>query len=96
MQSQQEQRTPNIEMASGAVSRASLHAEANFKRLMRVQGWWVDTTRFDCDPSYATELIRFATASQSFALRECAIVLQTALDGPAPCNTGRVASYGLL
>ena len=79
-------------MAANVVCHASLQAEANFKRLMSVQGWWVDTTRFDCDPSYATELIRFATTSQSFALRECATLLQAQLEGPVPCNIGSVAS----
>ncbi len=51
-------------------------AAVEFKWLMASQGWWVDSDRFAADPRYAGELLRLATKSQSFALRECASLLQ--------------------
>ncbi len=50
--------------------------EVEFKWRMASQGWWVDSARFASDAGYASELLRLATKSQSFALRECAWLLQ--------------------
>ena len=76
---------------SGATSsgdeRVSLLTEIDFKWLMAGQGWWVDTTRFHGDPSYAARFLRLALASQSVALRECAALLQAQLGGLAPGDT---------
>lgn len=82
MTSLAEQRPQEIEIASSDAPRNSLLEEGNFKRLMNIQGWWVDTARFDNDPLYASELVRFATASQSFALRESATLLQAQMGDP--------------
>ena len=54
--------------------------EVEFKWLMARQGWWVDTARFAVDANYASELLQLATKSQSFALRECASLLQDTSD----------------
>lgn len=61
--------------------RVSLLTEIDFKWLMAGQGWWIDTTRFHRDPSYAAQFLRLALASPSFALRECAAVLQAQFGG---------------
>lgn len=67
--------------AAGADERLVLLAEVDFKWLMAGQGWWVDTTRFHRDPAYATRFLRLAMASPSFALRECAALLQAQTGG---------------
>ena len=54
--------------------------EVEFTWLMARQGWWVDTARFAADAHYASELLQLATKSQSFALRECASLLQDPSD----------------
>lgn len=84
MQSQPGQQPTVTETATGADPRATLLTEIDFKWLMAGQGRWIDTTRFHDDPSYAAGLIRWALASQSFALRECATLLQAQMGGPAP------------
>ena len=76
MQNQYQDGTHKLDIATGRTSGVTLLAEVNFKRLMSMQGWWVDSSRVDSDLSYASELIRFATSSQSFALRECATLLR--------------------
>jgi len=68
-----------IDVARRSDSRVSLLAEVDFKWLMAGQGWWIDPTRFHCDPSYAAGLIRFALASQLLALRASAMSMQTQL-----------------
>jgi hypothetical protein len=55
----------------------ALLAEVDFKWLMTGQGRWIDLARFHDEPAYASELLEVALASQSFALRECATLLQT-------------------
>lgn len=50
----------------------SLLAEVDFKWLMAGHGWWVDTTRFHDDATYASELLRCALGSESPTLRRCA------------------------
>jgi len=52
-------------------------AEIDFKWLMTGQGQGIDIARFRCDAAYATECLSLALASESFALRECAALLQT-------------------
>ncbi len=71
-----------------ADTRASLLAEVDFKWLMSGQGWWVDTSRFHNDTSYAEALLKLALASQSFALRECAALLQTQRLQPQTSHAG--------
>ena len=66
----------------------SLLTEVDFKWLMAGHGWWMDTTRFHRDPTYAAGLLGLAMASESFALRECAATLQAQLGGTAACSTG--------
>jgi len=83
MKNQPEYKTHDEEMASNARFDETLLTEVDFKWLMAGQGWWVDTARLDTDPFYAAELIRFATKSQSFALRECAQSLHARLNDPA-------------
>ena len=56
---------------------ASMLTEVDFKWLLAGEGQWIDVIRFRCDFSYAADLIRVALLSPSFALRECAAVLQT-------------------
>ena len=46
----------------------SLLTEVDFKWLMAGHGWWMDTTRFHRDPTYAAGLLGLAMASESFAL----------------------------
>ena len=58
----------------------SLLAEVDFKWLMAGQGWWVDTTRFHEDPTYAKTLLRCAMGSRSSALRVCAAALLTEIE----------------
>ena len=48
------------------------------------QGWWIDPQRFESDAAYAVEVLRFALASESLALRACADSLQTQLCEPIP------------
>lgn len=61
---------------TGADARASLLNEVAFKWLMARHGWWIDATRLHADPLYADEILRLALASNSIALRECAVRLQ--------------------
>ena len=61
----------------------ALLAEVDFKWLMNGHGWWVDATRFGCDPSYAAELLRCAMESDSAALRVSAAALLAAGHGCA-------------
>ena len=68
--------------APNADERGLLLAEVDFKWLMAGLGWWIDTTRFHSDPSYAAGYLRLAMASQTFALRECAASLQAQIGGP--------------
>ena len=56
--------------------------EVDFKWLMAGQGWWIDTTRLHSDPSYAARFLRLAKASPSFALRQCATILQKLIGVP--------------
>lgn len=77
MQNLTRQGLPVAEVVPHSDARASLLAEVDFKWLMAGQGWWIDPTRFSCDPSYADGLIRFALASQLFALRASAALIQT-------------------
>ena len=72
--------------AGGADDGASLLTEVDFKWLMAGQGWWIDTTRFHSDPSYAARYLRLAMASSSFALRQCAARLQDLMGGPLTCG----------
>lgn len=65
-----------VAAVTDADARIGLLAEVDFKWLMAGEGQWIDATRFHCDPVYAAGLIRWALASPSFALRECAAVLQ--------------------
>lgn len=58
---------------------ACLLTRVDFKWLMAGQGWWIDPHRFQHDSFYANEVLRFALASQSRALRACAASLQTQL-----------------
>lgn len=74
--------------ASQFDARDFLMAEVDFKWLMAGQGRWIDTSRLHCDPPYAAALIRWALASPSFALRECAALLQAQLGGLAYCDAG--------
>lgn len=89
MQGQAEQVPRVDEAVPSADERVSLLAEVDFKWLMAGLGWWIDTTRFHSDPSYAAGFLRLAMASQSFALRECAASLQAQIGGPAACRAGR-------
>lgn len=88
----QAERVPGVdEAAPGADERVSLLAEVDFKWLMAGLGWWIDTTRFHSDPSYAAGFLRLAMASQSFALRECAASLQAQIGGPLHATPGGLA-----
>lgn len=58
-----------------------LLAEVDFKWLMAGQGWWIDTTRFHSDASYAAWFIGSAMASQSPALRASAACLLLRCEG---------------
>ena len=62
---------------------ACLLAKVDFKWLMAGQGWRVDLHRFQSDPSYAADLLRFALASPSFALRGSAASIQNQIGGLA-------------
>ena len=84
MQSQAEQAT--AQAVGEADDGASLVTEVDFKWLMAGQGWWIDTTRFHSDPSYAARFLRLALASSSFALRQCAALLQDLMGGPLTCG----------
>jgi hypothetical protein len=78
------QTTPAIQVVPGAGSAEacdSLLAEVDFKWLMAGQGWWIDQSRFRCDPLYAARLIRFGLTSQSFALRASAALIQIQMGG---------------
>jgi hypothetical protein len=66
-----------IEAASQTEACASLLAEVDFKWLMAGQGLRIDLARFRRDAVYAANLISLALDSESFALRECATLLQT-------------------
>ena len=61
---------------TGSDARDSLLTEVEFKWLMAGHGWWIDMARFRRDPAYATDLLRLALASESAALRDCAVMLQ--------------------
>ncbi|MDB5846134.1 MAG: hypothetical protein JWP79_3444 [Polaromonas sp.] len=63
---------------------ACLLARVDFKWLMAGQGWWIDPHRFESDAAYAVEVLRFALASESLALRACAASLQTQFFKPVP------------
>jgi hypothetical protein len=56
--------------------RGLLLEEVNFKWLLAGLGWWIDMSRFQCDPSYATRFLELAEASDSPELRDCAVSLQ--------------------
>ena len=58
---------------------ALLLARVDLKWLMAGQGWWIDPHRFEHEASYADSVLRFALESQSPALRECAVSIQTRL-----------------
>lgn len=73
---------------STADESVSLLTEVDFKWLMAGHGWWMDTTRFHRDPTYAAVLLGLAMASESFALRDCAATLKAQLGGTAACATG--------
>jgi hypothetical protein len=49
--------------------------DVDFKWLMSGFGWWIDTIRIHQDPSYATQCLNSAMASDSLALRNCAAKL---------------------
>lgn len=59
-------------------------AAVDFKWLMTGHGWWVDSSRFHADPSYAAAMLDLAIASPSAALRECAVRLLAQMGAPAP------------
>ena len=61
---------------------ACLLARVDLKWLLAGQGWWIDPHRFESDGAYTVEVLRFALASQSLALRACAASLQTQLCQP--------------
>lgn len=84
-QSRAEQGLPVADVAGSSDSRVSLLAEVDFKWLMAGHGWWIDPARFHCDPSYAAGLIGFALASQSFALRASAALMQTQVGDRVSC-----------
>lgn len=73
-------------------ARVSLLAEVDFKWLMAGQGWWIDMTRFHSDLAYAAAFIRFAMASPSFVLRDCAAFMQSQMGEPACGEIGSPAS----
>ena len=79
-------------LADGATGsgdeRISLLTEIDFKWLMAGQGWWIDTTRFHKDASYAASYLRLALASPSGALREAAALLQAQVGALAPGSAG--------
>lgn len=54
----------------------ALLAEVDFKWLMAGHGQWIDLARLHDDASYAENLLGLALESPSFALRECAALLQ--------------------
>lgn len=72
--------------SSGDDGRVSLLVEIDFKWLMAGQGWWLDTARFHTDALYAAGLLRWALASPSEPLRECAALLARRLGGLAPSD----------
>ena len=86
MQEQTVQEPAPGDEAPAVDARASLLADVDFKWLMSGQGWWVDTARFQNDPVYAAALLKLALASQSFALRECAALIQARRSGSAKCD----------
>ena len=54
-------------------------AEVDFKWLMAGEGWWIDSTRFHSDATYAARFLTSALYSSSNVLRECAESLQRKL-----------------
>lgn len=86
MQTQAEQATAVA--VGGADDGSSLLTEVDFKWLMAGQGWWIDTARFHSDPAYAARFLRLARASSSFALRQCAALLQARMGGPLAFGAG--------
>ena len=65
-----------IEAASKTDACTSLLAEVDFKWLMAGQGLRIDLPRFRSDAVYAAKLISLALDSESFALHQCAALLQ--------------------
>ena len=79
---------PLVDASNRSVDESvSLLTEVDFKWLMAGHGWWMDTTRFHRDSTYAAGLLGLAMASQSFALRECAATLQAQLGSSVACST---------
>jgi hypothetical protein len=69
--------TPAVPIAAPqSDGRMLLLEEVNFKWLLTGLGWWIDMSRFHCDPSYATRFLELAEASDSPDLRDCAASLQ--------------------
>ncbi len=66
-----------IETVTQTEAGAALLVEVDFKWLMAGQGLRIDLPRFRKDAVYAANLICLALDSESFALRECATLLQT-------------------
>ena len=65
-----------IETVTQTEAGAALLVEVDFKWLMAGQGLRIDLSRFRSDAVYAANLISLALDSESFALRECAALLQ--------------------
>jgi len=92
MPAQAEQVARVDEAAPRTDERVSLLAEVDFKWLMAGQGWWIDAARFHRDPAYAAGFLRLAMASPSFALRDCAALLQALIGSPAASGAGQADS----
>jgi hypothetical protein len=91
---QQAEQIPRVdETAASANERISLLAEVDFKWLMAGQGWWIDMTRFHCEPAYACNFLRLAMESESFPLRKCATWLQARIGGPAARDAARSITH---
>ncbi len=72
-----ERAAPSGAVFVGTNDRRTLLTEVDFKWLMAGEGHWIDTERLHRDSHYAAAMLRVAFASHSFALRECAELLQT-------------------
>ena len=73
---------PGTSSAPNGGSGVSLLAAVDFKWLMTGHGWWVDSTRFHADPTYAATLLDLAMASPCAALQDCAARLLSQMGLP--------------
>lgn len=76
MQSQTQTMTQMSNPNSRSDERVALLDKVSLNWLLSGLGWWIDTSRLQDDPSYATHFIRLAEATDSDSLRDRAAALQ--------------------